>query len=82
MNYLQSERNYTILNSISRILKQNGLEGTENLSLLADKTINKTGWTSQLLIVIPILDFHHDAEFTSQCMILNSYIIFHQSKEF
>ena len=49
MNYLQSERNYTILNSISRILKQNGLEGTENLSLLADKTINKTGWTSVLL---------------------------------
>ena len=51
MNYLQSERNYTILNSISRILKQNGLEGTENLSLLADKTINKTAWTSVLLDV-------------------------------
>ena len=49
MNYLQSERNYTILNSISRILKQKGLEGTENLSLLADKTVNKTGWTSVLL---------------------------------
>ena len=49
MNYLQSERNYTILNSISRILKQNGLEGTESLSLLAEKTVNKTGWTSVLL---------------------------------
>ena len=49
MNYLQSERNYTILNSISRILKQNGLEGTESFSLLADKTVNKTGWTSVLL---------------------------------
>lgn len=49
MNYLQSERNYTILNSIFRILQQNGLKGTENLSLLVDKTINKTGWTSVLL---------------------------------
>ena len=49
MNYLESKRNYTILNSISRILKQNGLEGTKNLSLLADKAINKTGWTSVLL---------------------------------
>ena len=49
MNYLQSERNYTILNSISRILKQNGLEGTESLSLLADKTVNKTGWIYVLL---------------------------------
>ena len=49
MNYLQSEKNYTILHSISRILKQNGLEGTESLSLLADKTVNKTGWTSVLL---------------------------------
>ena len=46
MNCLQQERNYTILNSISRILQQNGLHGTENLSLLADKTIKKTGWTS------------------------------------
>ena len=49
MNYLQSEKNYTILHSISKILKQNGLEGTESLSLLADKYINKTGWTSVLL---------------------------------
>ena len=51
MNYLKSEKNYTILNSITRILKQNGLEGTESLSLLADKTVNKTGWTSVLLDV-------------------------------
>ena len=49
MNYLQSEKNYTILHSISRILKQNDLEGTESLSLIADKTVNKTGWTSVLL---------------------------------
>ena len=49
MNYLESKRNYTILNSISRILQQNGLKETENLSLLTDKTINKTGWTSVLL---------------------------------
>ena len=48
MNYLQSEKNYTILHSISKILKQNGLEGSESLSILADKSINKTGWTSVL----------------------------------
>ena len=49
MNYFQSEKNYTILHSISKILKQIGLEGSESLSLLADKSINKTGWTSFLL---------------------------------
>ena len=49
MNYLQSEKNYTILHSISKILKQNSLESSESLSLLADKSINKTGWTSVLL---------------------------------
>ena len=49
MNYLQQERNYNILNSISHILQQNGLHGTENLSLLADKTINRTGWTSVIM---------------------------------
>ena len=49
MNYLQQERNYNILNSISRILQQNGLHGTENLSLLADKTINRTGWSSVIM---------------------------------
>ena len=41
--------NYTILHSIRKILKQDGLEGSESLSLLADKSINKTGWTSVLL---------------------------------
>ena len=46
---LQAEKNYTILNSISKILKQNNLEGSESLTLLADKSINKTGWTSVLL---------------------------------
>ena len=49
MNYLQQERNYNILNSISRILQQNGLHGKENLSLLADETINRTGWTSVIM---------------------------------
>ena len=49
MNYLQQERNYNILNGISRILQQNGLHGAENLSLLADKTINKIGWTSVIM---------------------------------
>ena len=49
MNYLQQERNYNILNGIGRILQQNGLHRAENLSLLADKTINRTGWTSVIM---------------------------------
>ena len=49
MNYLQQERNYNILNGISRILQQNHLLGAESLSLLADKTINKTSWTSVIM---------------------------------
>ena len=49
MNYLQQERNYNILNGISRILQQNHLLGAESLSLLADKTVNKTNWTTVIM---------------------------------
>ena len=49
MNYLQQERNYNILNGISRILQQNHLLGAESLSLLADKTVNKTSWTTVIM---------------------------------
>ena len=49
MNYLQAEKNAAILNSISKILKQNGLQGAESITLLADKSISKKGWTAVLL---------------------------------
>ena len=49
VNYLQAEKNYDILNSISEILKQNKLPGVDSLTSLADKSINKRGWSSVLL---------------------------------
>ena len=49
MDYLQKERNYNILNGISRILQQNKLLGAESLSLLADKTVSKSTWTSVIM---------------------------------
>ena len=49
MDYLQKERNYNILNGISRILQQNKLLGAESLSLLADKTVSKSTWTSVII---------------------------------
>ena len=49
MDYLQKERNYNILNGISRILQQNKLLGAESLSLLADKTVSKSTWTTVIM---------------------------------
>ena len=49
MDYLQKERNYNILNGISRILQQNKLLGAESLSLLADKTVDKSTWTTVIM---------------------------------
>ena len=49
MDYLQKERNYNILNGISRILQQNKLLGAESLSLLADKTVSKSNWTTVIM---------------------------------
>ena len=44
INYLQAKKNYTILHSISEILKKNKLEGADSLTSLADKSISKQGF--------------------------------------
>ena len=49
INYLQAKKNYTILHSISEILKKNKLEGADSLTSLADKSISKPGWSAVLL---------------------------------
>ena len=49
INYLQAEKNYTILHSMSEILGKNHLEGADSLTSLADKSISKRGWSVVLL---------------------------------
>ena len=48
-SYLDQERQYHVLNSISEIIQKNGLLGASNLSTLADRSIGKRNSSAVLL---------------------------------
>ena len=47
--FMVNKKNYTILHSISEIIRKNKFEGADSLANLADRSINKCGWSVDLL---------------------------------